>query len=242
MLCGEFFYVGILARLLQGRSHVFVGGGSPAAAAASLLARELSGGRLQVTLLGSSKHNGLTDDFAEIFDMVTTGRFDAFFIGGGQIDGEANVNLVGIGDHPSLKIRWPGSRGTPQMYMMIPNSILFNRDHTRRALVSKVDFISAPGVSPGNVYRPGGPVALVTPRCLFAFDRIGKRFSLTSLHPGHSLPEVIENTGFTFDVPKEIAVTPAPNAAMAKAMKDSVLPDVAELYPKYVEEVLGEGL
>ena len=95
---------------------------------------------------------------------------------------------------------------------MVPKVILFRTEHSRRTLVPKVDFISAPGGSPGNVSRSGGPVALITNRCLFDFDRARARFRLASVHPGHSIDEVVDNTGFEFDRPADVPVTPAPSA------------------------------
>ena len=94
-----------------------------------------------------------------------------FFLSGGEIDGEGNINLVSIGDHDKPKVRFPGSFGSAYLYYVVPKVILFRTEHSRRTLVPKVDFISAPGASADNVYRTGGPIALVTNRCLFAFDR-----------------------------------------------------------------------
>ena len=68
--------------------------------AAALLARERSGGRLRVSVLGSERHNPFTDGGVELFDCAAQGRIDAFFLGGGQIDGAANINLVGVGGYP----------------------------------------------------------------------------------------------------------------------------------------------
>ena len=101
-----------------------------------------------------------------------------------------NINLVSIGDYEHPKARFPGSFGSAYLYYVVPKVILFRLEHTRRTLVEKVDFISAPGASPDNVYRPGGPIALITNRCLFAFDRGARRFRLASVHPGHTLAEV----------------------------------------------------
>ena len=98
---------------------------------------------------------------------------------------------------------------------MVPKVILFRLEHTRRTLVEKVDFISAPGASADNVYRPGGPIALITNRCLFAFDRRRRRFALASVHPGHTVAEVIENTGFDFDRPRTCRRRPPPPARSA---------------------------
>ena len=158
--------------MLDGLVHVAVGAASPIPGAAAFLARERSGGRLRISVLGSERHNPFTDGGVELFDCAAQGRIDAFFLGGGQVDGEANINLVGVGGYPHSRVRWPGSFGSAYMYFMVPRVILFREEHTRRVLVPKVDFVSAPGLSVANVYRPGGPYALVTGRCLFRFERV----------------------------------------------------------------------
>ena len=108
-----------------------------------------------------------------MFDCAGQGRIDVFFLSGGQIDGAGNINLVSVGDYAHPKARFPGSFGSAYLYYVVPKMILFRVEHSRRTLVPKVDFISAPGGSADNVFRPGGPVALVTNRCLFDFDRAG---------------------------------------------------------------------
>src|SRR5436305_6045882 len=186
-------------RLIGDVRHVAVGNASPIPALAALTLRERGGGRPYVSLLGSRRHMFFTDGGRELFDCAGQGRLDVFFLSGGQIDGSGNINLVSIGDYRKPKVRFSGSFGSAYLYFVVPRVILFRLKHSRRALVEKVDFISAPGTSPENVYRPGGPVALVTPLCLFAFDRDNKRFRLESVHPGHSVEEVLDNTGFAFE-------------------------------------------
>ena len=128
-----------------------------------------------------------------------------------QIDGEANINLVGVGGYPASRVRWPGSFGSAYLYFLVPRVILFREEHTPRVLVPKVEFVSAPGTSPANVYRPGGPYALVTGRAVFRFERARARFRLQSVHPGpHASPRSAANTGFDFDLPGDVAPTPAP--------------------------------
>jgi glutaconate CoA-transferase, subunit B len=105
--------------------------------------------------------------------------------------------------------------------------------------VPKVDFVSAPGGSPENVFRPGGPIALVTNRCLFDFDPARRRFGLASVHPGHSVAEVIENTGFDFDRPAEVPVTETPSAETLRLMRSTAAPMLAEVYPQFAKSVFG---
>jgi glutaconate CoA-transferase subunit B len=94
-------------------------------------------------------------------------------------------------------------------------------------------------VSEPNVYRPGGPIALVTNRCLFSFA--GGRFRLASVHPGHTVAEVIENTGFDFGRPAAVPETPAPAPATLKLMRETVAPQLAEVYPQFAAQVFGVG-
>lgn len=176
-----------------------------------------------------------------MFDLAAQGRIDAFFLGGGQIDGHGNVNLVGTGTYPNVDVRWPGSFGSAYLYFLVPRVILFREEHTRRVMVPKVDFISAPGSSEPGVYRPGGPVALVTNLAQFAFDRTRRGFYLESVHPGHSIEEVLDNTGFNFDRGDSIRTTPAPEAEVLRLLRDQVFEEVAQLYPRFATSLASEA-
>src|SRR5262249_8187719 len=125
------------------------------------------------------------------------------------------------------------------MYYVVPKVILFRLEHTRRTLVEKVDFISAPGVSSDNVFRPGGPIAFITNRCLFAFDRARKRFRLASVPPGHTLADVDEHTGFDFDRPNDVPLPAAPSPEALRLLRTVVAPQLTEVYPQFAAEVFG---
>jgi len=228
-----------IAGLIADTRHVAIGAASPIPAAAALLARERGNGRPQVSLLGSRRQSFFTDGGRELFDCAGQGRVDAFFLSGAQIDGEANINLVSIGDPDQPKVRFPGSFGAAYLYYVVPRVILFRTEHSRRTLVEKVDFVSAPGTSPPGVFRTGGPIALMTNRCLFSFDRHARRFTLVSLHPGHTLEEVHENTAFAFDQPPHVPTTSPPSARTLQAMREVVAPELSEVYPQFVATVFG---
>lgn len=235
----EELLIATIAVMLDGLQHVAVGAASPIPGAATLLARERSGGRLRVSLLGSARHCAFTDGARELFDCAAQGRIDAFFLGGAQIDGEANINLVGIGDYPQSRVRFPGSFGSSYLYFLIPRVVLFSFEHTRRILVPKVDFISARGVSPNNVYRRGGPYALVTERCVFRFDSTKRRFNLGSVHPGHTVEEVVEHTGFEFEAPECAHMTQEPDAETLALIRGPVRAAISDVYPQFAARVFG---
>ncbi len=229
----------VLARMLDRLGHVAVGNLSPIPGAAGLLAKALSGDTMRLSVLGSRRHNFFTDGGREVFDCAAQGRIDAFFLSAGQIDGQANLNLVGIGDTPGRGVRFPGSFGAPYLYFLVPRVILFREEHSRRTLVPKVDFISAPGPGDDDVYRPGGPYALVTDLAVMRFDRTRRRFRLESVHPGHTPEEVRDNTGFDFDVPARVATTPTPEPAHLALLRGQVGSEIAEVYPRFAADVFG---
>src|SRR5262249_42892334 len=90
-----------------------------------------------------------------------------------------------------------------------------------------------------NVYRQGGPIALVTNRCIFSFNKTRRRFRLESVHPGHTVEEVAENTGFDFERAAIIATTPAPSDETLRLMRQAVAPELAEVYPQFAAKVFG---
>lgn len=233
--------IGVIARLLEGCRTVAIGASSPIPAAAALLVRARTGGALRVLMLGSRRHNSFTDGGRELFDCAAQGRIDAFFLGGGQIDGEANINLVGIGEYPRWQQRFPGSFGSAYLYFLVPKVILFREEHTPRVLVPKVDFVSSPGASDPGIYRPGGPQALVTGRCVFGFDRARRRFHLQSVHPGETVESVRAQTGFDYDAPATVPVTASLSPADLALLRGRVAGEIAETYPRFAAELFGRA-
>ena len=231
--------IGAIAPMLAGLRHVAVGAASPIPGSAALLARALSGGTLRVSLLGSRQHNPFTDGGRELFDCAAQGRIDAFFLSGGQIDGQANINLVGLGEYPRGKVRFPGSFGSAYLYHLIPRVILFREEHTPRTLVEKVDFISAAGTSPDGEYRTGGPHALVTGLCTFAFEKAQRRFRLQSAHPGVSRDDVRAATGFDYEQQADTPVTPMPDRETLALLRGDVARQIAETYPAFAAKTWG---
>lgn len=237
----EELLIEVIARLLDGVENIAVGVLSPIPGSAAILAQSRAGGpdKVRVSVIGAKLPGYRTDGGIDLFDQAAQGRLGAFFLSGGQIDGAGNINLLGVGDYPGSEARWSGSFGSAFLYSLVPKVILFREEHTPRTLVEKVDFISAAGSNAPNVYRPGGPHALVTDRCLFMFDKARGRFRLESVHPGESIDSVRENTGFDFDCPAEVPETPAPDTATLGMIRGDIAPMIADPYPKFAAEVLG---
>jgi len=104
--------------------------------------------------------------------------------------------------------------------------------HTKRLFVEKCDYISALGFGDGSpglrekLSLPGkGPKYCVTPLCVFDFTPDTGRMRLYSLHPGVTLEQVLENTGFEFEFPEKIPETPPPTAEEIELLRQRIDPE-----------------
>jgi glutaconate CoA-transferase, subunit B len=216
--------------------HVAVGAASAIPAAACTLV-QMSGTPLRLSLIARQQGNPFTDGGRELFDLAGQGRIDLFFLGGGQIDGQANINMIGIGEWPGRGVRFPGSFGSAFMYFMTPRTILFREEHSRRVLVPRVDYISAPGLSPAGVFRRGHAQALVTGKCVFAFSPAAGRFTLASVHAGETIQSIRAATGFDYDCPATVPATAEPTEAEIALLRGPVCEAMLETYPEFCRRV-----
>jgi glutaconate CoA-transferase, subunit B len=229
----------LIARMLANAGTVATGSSSPVPAAGALLAQILHPGRTRALVFRNNINDPFPESGSEIYDRIGQGRIDVFFLSGGQIDGQANLNMIGVGAYPRTPVRFPGNHGTPFIYLMVPRVILYREEHTTRVLVPKVDFISAAGITPPGIYRRGGPTDLITGMAAFAFDRHSGRFTLTSVHPGHTVAEVVANTGFTFEQSATLEQTPEPPPETLQLLRGTVREQLAETYPDFAANHLG---
>jgi glutaconate CoA-transferase, subunit B len=223
----------VIARLIGDARHVAIGAASPIPATGAFLLKQKNPS-LRISLLAKRIGNPFTAGSRELFDLAGQGRIDVFFLGGAQIDGEANINLVEAGGK-----RFPGSFGSAYMYFAAGKTILFREEHSPRVLVRKVDFVSAPGWSPPEVERRGGPAALLTGKALFRWQKEKKRFLLESVHPPCDAEEVRANTRFEYDAPARVLETPTPSASELELLRGPVAKVISENYPDFARRVWG---
>ncbi|MDH5403010.1 MAG: hypothetical protein OEY49_11010, partial [Candidatus Heimdallarchaeota archaeon] len=144
-------------------------------------------------------------------------EIDFFFAGGLQIDERGNSNLAGIPKDGGWKLRGPGSVGLP----FLPKAkrvYLYTMSHNTRTLVNKVNYISGPGHI-GNNQMGNGPTLLVTNKCVFKWNYNEDKWELESIHPGNSLTDIKETTGFEFEF-DNITETPEPTEDELRVLRD----------------------
>jgi len=166
-------------------------------------------------------------------DLMGFHKLDVFFIGGIQIDAYGNTNLIGIpGKERQFKFRGPGSIGTTTLSAVARRYYIVTENHTSRVLVEHCHIVSAlgygdgtPGLRKALALPGGGPKYCITPLCVFDFAPETNRMRLRSLHPGVTLDQVLENTGFKPEVPEEIPQTESPTDEELDILRNRVDPD-----------------
>ncbi len=136
--------------------------------------------------------------------VLLEGRGDAldvFCAGGLQIDAQGNCNLVCVGERTRPRLRGPGSVGLPFL-AAVRRTIVYTLSHDRRTFVERVDFVSGPGERTELV---------VTPLATMDMDPAAGRLRLASVHPGVTVADVEEATGFELVVPPSVPQTPPPS-------------------------------
>jgi glutaconate CoA-transferase subunit B len=146
----------------------------------------------------------------EVFNYwLQPGRVDIGFLGAAQIDRFANINTTVIGDdyrHP--KIRLPGAANCPEVIVVVRQS--------RRTFVDRVDFVTSVGhgTGPGDRARLGlrgaGPTMVITDLGILTPDPSTCALTLSSVHPGVTVEQVRDATGWDLAVAGDLATTAPP--------------------------------
>jgi len=147
--------------------------------------------------------------------MLQGGHVDLGFVGAAQIDEYGNINTTYIGSFEKPSVRLPGSGGGNDIVSSAKRVVVM-MTHEKRKMVKKLDYLTSPGFldGPGARERAGlmgsGPSLVVTNLCQMDFDPQTKRMRLATVHPGVSVQQVLENTGFDLTAQKNVPTTELP--------------------------------
>ncbi|WP_455278503.1 CoA-transferase subunit beta [[Eubacterium] cellulosolvens] len=164
-------------------------------------------------------------DWLDIMGMTLhRGIVDVGFLGGIQVDEYGNLNstLTGTLDNPIR--HFTGSGGANDIASLAKRTILIMK-HEKRRFSKRVDYITSPGYINGangrkkEGLREGGPAKVITDLAVMGFDDETRRMKLLSLHPGVTLNEVVENTGFDLIIPEQVLSSPPPTIDEQKIIR-----------------------
>jgi glutaconate CoA-transferase, subunit B len=167
----------------------------------------------------------LQSSAADFWAYAQSGRLNTFCFRGAQMDAYGNVNNTVIGSYDAPKIRLPGGGGMADLGCQVPRILLWSTTHDPRTFVAKLDFRSGLGWGDGGDHRArlgleGGPRACVTNLAVMDFHPESKRMRLRSVHPGVSVDQVVEATGFDLLVEGDVPETEPPTDEQVRVIRE----------------------
>jgi acyl CoA:acetate/3-ketoacid CoA transferase beta subunit len=151
--------------------------------------------------------------FRRVFDVVAYGKRHVM-MGATQVDRDGNQNISAIGDFARPKRQLLGSRGAPGNTVNNRTSYWVPK-HNDRVFVEQVDIVSGVGPKRAKAAGPGASKyndihRIVSNLGVFDVKGADDTVRLLSLHPGVTVEEVVENTGFALEIPSDVATTREP--------------------------------
>ena len=156
-----------------------------------------------------------TTSMMDIMALLQSGKVSLGFIGGAEVDRFGNLNTTYIRGGEDTLIRLPGSGGGSDIASLSPRFVIIMK-HEKRRFLEKVNYITSPGFGDGKDWRErkglrgGGPCAVITTKGILRFDSETKEMVLNSIHPGITVEQVLENTGWDLKCSKKIEKTKPP--------------------------------
>ncbi len=163
-------------------------------------------------------------------DVVWSGRRPVM-MGATQVDRHGNQNIACIGPWARPKAQLLGVRGAPGNTVNDPTSY-WVPNHSPRVFVERVDVVT--GVGTDRAAAAGAAAArfhhvhrVVSNKGVFDFETPDHAMRIRSLHPGVTVEEVQELTGFPLVVPDDVAESRLPTDEELRLIREVLDPDNA---------------
>jgi acyl CoA:acetate/3-ketoacid CoA transferase beta subunit len=168
--------------------------------------------------------------YRTIFEMLWSGRRHVMMIPS-QLDSFGNMNISSIGDYAQPKVQLIGVRGAPGNTTNHPTSYWVPR-HNARVFVPRVDRVCGVGydsaAAAGTAARRFHDLRrVVTGLAVLDFASEDRSMRLVSVHPGVSVEEVTEATGFPLTIGGDVPETRLPTDEELQLIRDVIDPQGA---------------
>ncbi|MGO8961910.1 MAG: CoA-transferase subunit beta [Streptosporangiaceae bacterium] len=166
--------------------------------------------------------------FRLVFTMLAAGKRHVM-MGAAQLDQFGNQNISCIGDWARPKAQLLGVRGAPGNTVNHPVSYWVPR-HSRRVFVDQVDMVSGVGYDRAAALRGVSAAShqlrrVVTNLAVLDFAGPDRVMRLQSVHPGVTVSDVADATGFVLAAPLQVPQTRLPSAAELALIREHLDPD-----------------
>ncbi|MFI6359096.1 CoA-transferase subunit beta [Streptomyces sp. NPDC050743] len=159
--------------------------------------------------------------------LVAGGRRHVM-MGASQLDRHGNQNISCVGDWARPTRQLLGVRGAPINTLNNPTSYWVPR-HSPRVFVEQVDMVCGVGYDRAAAAGPSATryhriAEVITDLGVFDFETPDRTMRLRSLHPGVTLEQVAEATGFVLTIPGEVPCTREPTDEELRLIREVVDP------------------
>ena len=172
------------------------------------------------------------EQYEAVWRYALNGRWlTKFMVRGAQLDMHGNANNSAVGpDYHRPKVRLPGTAGMGDMGSIGKRLFYWSSTHDPRTFVERVDWVSCAGYLGGGDKRArlgleGGPELVVTNLAVLDFEPESKRMRLRTVHPGVSVEQVQEATGFPLLVADDVTETEPPTTEQVRLIREEIDPD-----------------
>jgi glutaconate CoA-transferase subunit B len=166
--------------------------------------------------------------YSRTFDLLWGGRRHAL-VGPVQVDRYGQMNISVIGDYAKPKAAILGARGFPGNSISHANSIFVPNHSTRAFVAGEVDMVCSAGFNPQR--WPDGKVPeslrigrVITDLAVLDFGGAGHAARLLSVHPGVTVTQVVDATGFPIEVGVNTPLTAPPEAEQLRLIREQLDP------------------
>ena len=162
----------------------------------------------------------------EIFNYwLQAGRVDVGFLGAAQMDRYGNINTTVIGPYESPKVRLPGAGGAPEIAASAKVVVVILRQKPR-SFVEELAFVTSVGHRFGGDsrrelgYAGAGPTIVISDLGILRPDPETKELTMSVLHPGTTVEEAKEATGWELRVAEKVETTEPPTERELTILRD----------------------
>ena len=151
--------------------------------------------------------------YRRVFDVVWSGRRNLIMMAS-QIDRTGNQNISAIGSWTQPKAQLVGVRGAPGNTVNHTTSY-WVPNHSTRSFVEQVDVVSGVGYARAAAAGPSASKfheirMVVSNLGVFDFATPDHGMRLASVHPGVTVDQIVDATGFDLVVPDNVPFTRDP--------------------------------
>lgn len=152
---------------------------------------------------------------ADVFQLfLQNGRIEVGFLGGAQVDRQANINSTVIGSYAKPKVRLPGSGGAAEIALHA-RRILIVAKLAPRSFPERVDFRTSPGHRVAKV---------ITDKGVLERDAKSGELVLAALYPGTDVAQVQAGVGWPLRARPELTRVDPPSTAELQLLRDVLDP------------------